>query len=402
MRIMPDNDDLIEQEKAGAGRDYSGNDLPYLKQVLDSGHLSSIMGGTFVPRFEEAFARAIGAKRAVAMANCMCALHSAVLCAGAGPGTEVICDSEFIFGALAVLYSSAIPVFADIDPVTHNMDPEAIEPLVTDRTRALIVTHAWGLPADMDRILAVARRHKLFVIEDCAESLFAAFKGRLTGAWGDVGCFSFQASKQLSTGDGGMATTSADEIAAKLGEQAGAPTFLSVANALDYNYRMNDLTAAVGLAQLEVMPEFVAGLRRKAALFDQAVAGCPWIKLQRGPEGAEHTFYHWAATLDESAGGGAPTLDAFRAAVKAAGLTSVSVGYTGMPAYKHPVIGERRAHAFRTPENNGHSARYEDGTCPAAERAVPRLILAYLVGAEETAKTEADRLHSLVTRLGRG
>ena len=395
-------DDLIDQEIAASGRSYSGNDLAYLGQVLESGHLSSLMGGTFVPRFEKAFAGALGAGHAVAMANCMCALHSAVLCAGAGPGTEVICDSEFIFGALAVLYNSAIPVFADIDPVTHNIDPTAIEALVTDRTRAIIVTHAWGLPAEMDRVLEAARRHGLFVIEDCAESLFAAYKGRMTGTWGDVGCFSFQASKQLSTGDGGMATAASAEIAARLGEQAGAPTFLSVASALDYNYRMNDLTAAVGLAQLEVMPEFIAGLRRKAALFDAAVAGCPWIRLQRGPAGAEHSFYHWAATLDEGAVGGAPRLDEFKAALKAAGLSSVSVGYTGMPAYKHPVISERRAHAFRAPENKGHSGRYEDGTCPAAERAVPRIILAYLVGSEETAKREADRLHSLIAQLGKG
>ena len=397
---MPD-DDLIAQEKAGSGRSYSGNDLGYLKDVLNSGRLSSLMGGTFVPRFERAFARALGTRYAVAMANCMCALHSAVVCAGAGPGTEVICDSEFIFGALAVLYNSAIPVFADIDPVTHNMDPDKIEPLVTDRTRALIVTHAWGLPAEMDRIIGVARRHKLLVIEDCAESLLSAYKGRMTGAWGDIGCFSFQASKQLSTGDGGMATAATAQLAARLGEQAGAPTFLSIAHNLDYNYRMNDLTAAVGLAQLEVMPGFIAGLRRKAALFDQAVEGCPWIKLQRGPEGAEHSFYHWAATLDESADGG-PSLDEFKAAVKEAAFTAVSVGYTGMPAYKHPVISQRRARAFRAAENNGHAGRYEDGTCPAAERAVPRIILAYLVGPEETARREADRLHSLVVRLGRG
>ena len=397
---MPD-DDLIAQEKAGSGRSYSGNDLAYIKEVLESGHLSSLMGGTFVPRFEQAFARAVGARQAVAMANCMCALHSAVLCAGAGPGTEVICDCEFIFGALAVLYNSAIPVFADIDPVTHNMNPDALASLVTDRTRAIIVTHAWGLPAEMDRIIAIARRHKLLVIEDCAESLLASYKGRMTGAWGDIGCFSFQASKQLSTGDGGMATTSSDDLAAKLGEQAGAPTFLSVAHNLDYNYRMNDLTAAVGLAQLEVMPDFVAGLRRKAAFFDRAVEGCPWIKLQRGPAGAEHSFYHWAATFDESAGGG-PSLDEFKAAAKAAAFTWLSIGYTGMPAYKHPVISGRRAHAYHAPENRGHSARYDDGTCPAAEWAVPRIILAYLVGPEETARREAERLHSLVGQLGKG
>lgn len=398
---MPD-DDLVAQEKAGAGRDYAGNDLAYLKEALDSGHLSSIMGGTFAPRLEQAFARAIGAPHAVAMANGMCALHSAVLCAGAGPGAEVICDSEFIFGALAVLYNSAVPVFADIDPVTHNLRPEAIAPLVTDRSRAIIVTHAWGLPAEMDGILEVARKHRLLVIEDCAESLLAAYKGRMTGAWGDIGCFSFQASKQLSTGDGGMATAATEELASRLGAQAGAPTFLSVAYDLDYNYRMNDLTAAVGLARLEVLPEFIAGLRRKAALFDAAVAGCPWIRLQRGPAGAEHSFYHWAATFDESAGGGAPGFEEFKAAIKAAGLSAVSVGYTGMAAYQHPVIRERRAYAFRAPENAGHSGRYEDGTCPVAERVVPRLVLAYLVGTEEAAKGDADRLNAVIARLGKG
>jgi dTDP-4-amino-4,6-dideoxygalactose transaminase len=396
---MPD-DDLIEQEKAASGRSYAGNDLAYLRSVLDSGRLSSLMGGTLVPRFEQAFARAVGTTHAVAMANCMCALHSAVLSAGAGPGTEVICDSEFIFGALAVLYNLAIPVFADIDPVTHNVNPDTIEPLVTDRTRAIIVTHAWGLPAEMDRIMTIARRRRLTVIEDCAESLLASFRGRTTGAWGDIGCFSFQASKQLSTGDGGMATTSSAELAAKLGAQAGAPTFLSVAYDLDYNYRMNDLTAAVGLAQLEVMPEFIAGLRRKAALFDRAVSGCRWIRLQRGPAGAEHSFYHWAATFAGDETG--LDLEDFKAAMKAASMTSVSVGYTGMPAYKHPVVSRRRAHAFHCPENQGHSGRYEDGVCPAAERSVPRIILAFLVGPEEAARRDADRLNALIARLERG
>lgn len=397
---MPD-DDLVEQEKAASGRSYSGNDLAYLREVLASGRLSSLMGGKFVPRFEQAFARAIGAKHAVAMANCMCALHSAVLCACAGPGTEVICDAEFVFGALAVLYNSAIPVFADIDPVTHNMDPGAVERLITDRTRAVIVTHAWGLPAEIDRIVAVARRRKILVIEDCAESLLAAYKGRMTGAWGDVGCFSFQASKQLSTGDGGMATTSSDELAERLGAQAGAPTFLSVAYNVDFNYRMNELTAAVGLAQLEVMPAFIAGLRRKAALFDQAVAGCRWIRLQRGPAGAEGSFYHWAATFDEREAGGLG-LEEFKAAVKAEGFGAVSVGYTGMAAYKHPVIAERRAHAFRCAENVGHSGRYDEGTCPTAERVVPRLVLAFLVGPDDAAKRDADKLHALISRLGKG
>jgi dTDP-4-amino-4,6-dideoxygalactose transaminase len=321
------------------------------------------------------------------------------MAAGAGPGSEVICDSEFVFGALAVLYNSAIPVFADIDPLTHNMDPDSIEALITERTRAVIVTHAWGLPAEMDRIVQVARRHRLLLIEDCAESLLARYKGRCTGTWGDIGCFSFQASKQLSTGDGGMATAGSKDLAAKLAAQAGAPTFLSVAYDLDFNYRMNDLTAAVGLAQLETMPEFIAGLSRNAAYYDRAVEGCRWIRLQRGPEGAEHSFYHWAATFTGDEMGLA--LEDFREAVKAAGLNSISVGYTGMAAYAHPVIKEKRAHAFRCPENAGHSGRYEPGTCPVAEHVVPRLILGYVIEPEEDARREADKLHALIRRLER-
>jgi len=198
---------LIEQEQRRHGRVYCGNEMSYLREVMESGRLSSLAGGTFVPRLEVAFAEVIGVRYAVAINTCMSALHAAIRAAGAGPGTEILCDAEFVFGAMAVLYNNAIPVFVDIDPVTHNMNPDLIELAITERTRALIVTNAWGLPSELDRIVEIAHRHGLLVIEDCAQSLFADYKGRMTGAWGDVGCFSFQAHKQLSTGDGGMATT---------------------------------------------------------------------------------------------------------------------------------------------------------------------------------------------------
>lgn len=393
---MPD-DLLLEQEKKMSGRIYSGKEMEYIGEVMSSGRLSSLNGGTFVPRLEQEFARVLGTRHAVAIANCMCALHAAVLYAGAGAGSEVICDAEFIFGSMAVLYNNAIPVFVDIDPVTHNMNPDGIEAAITERTKAIIVTHAWGLPAEMDRIVQIGRKHGLVVIEDCAEALLAEYKGKFAGAWGDIGCYSFQASKQLSTGDGGMATAARDEIRDHLAAQAGAPTFQSVAFNLDYNYRMNEMTAAVALAQLDVMPQFIEKLRRNASLYDQAVAGCPWIRVQQGPTGAHHSYYHWAATFagDEHGLG----LDEFRAAVEGAGLSTVSVGYTNMAAYGHPVISERRAHAFFCPENRGHSGRYEPGTCPVAERAVPRLILGYVTQPESTAREEADKLHALVRKL---
>lgn len=391
------DDLLLEQEKKHSGRIYAGNEIAYLREVLESGRLSSLNGGTFVPRLEAEFAKAIGARQAIAMNTCMSALHAGVLCAGAGPGSEVICDAEFIFGSMAVLYNNAIPVYVDIDPVTHNMNPDGLEAAITDRTKAIIVTHAWGLPAELDRIIDIAKRHKLTVIEDCAESLFADFKGKVTGSWGDIGCFSFQASKQLSTGDGGMATTNDPELAKILAAQAGAPTFQSVAYDLDYNYRMNEMTAAVALAQLEVMQDFIAQLRANAVHYDQAVGDWPWIKLQRGPQGANHSFYHWAATFTGDKDG--LSLDEFKKAIEEAKFSSISVGYTCMPAYKHPLIANRSAHAFSCPENSGNSGKYDDGTCPVAERVIPRLILGYVVETEETAKREAEKLNSVIRRL---
>ena len=177
---MPD-DQLVQQEEKMSGRAYEGNELTYVQQVLASGKLSSIMGGTFVPRFEQAFAELLKVKHAIAMHTCMSALHAGVICAGAGAGSEVICDAEFVFGAMAVLYHNALPVFVDIDPVTHNMNPDLIEAAITDRTKAIIATHAWGLPAEIDRIVEIGHKHGLLVIEDCAESLLADYQGRYTG-----------------------------------------------------------------------------------------------------------------------------------------------------------------------------------------------------------------------------
>jgi len=391
------SDKLLEHEEQMSGRAYAGNELVYLREVLASGKLSSIMGGAFVPRFERAFAEMLGVKHAVAMNTCMSALHAGVICAGVGAGSEVICDAEFVFGSMAVLYHNALPVFIDIDPVTHNMNPDLIEAAITERTKAIIVTHAWGLPAEIDRIVEIGHRHGLLVIEDCAESLLADYQGINTGAWGDIGCFSFQASKQLSLGDGGMATTNSDEYRKQLAAHAGAPTFLSVAYHLDYNYRMNEPTAAIGLAQVETIAGFIEKLRANARLYDEAVEGCLWLRLQRGPECAHHSFYHWAATFTGDEQG--LSLAEFKQAIEAAKLKSISVGYTGKPAYKHGLIADHLAHAFHCPENDGSSARYDDGLCPVAEHVIPRIVIGYLVESEEQAKREAEKLHQVVTQL---
>ena len=238
------------------------------------------------------------------------------------------------------------------------------------------------------------------VIEDCAESVTAKYKGRCTGTWGDVGCFSFQASKQMSLGDGGMATARDEEVHKAIANHAGAPTFLCVAHSMDFNYRMNEQTAAIGLAQLETLPETMRRLQANARLYDEAVEGCKWITLQRGPEGAEHGFYHWAATFAGDEHG--LSLDAFTAAVESADLSSITVGYTRMPAYRHPVFTNRLAHAFHTEANRACVQAYEDGRCPVAERIIPRFIVAYVMEPEETAKREAEGLNRVIRQLDKG
>ena len=385
----------IAREKALSHRSAAGNELAYLKDVLESGNLSGLMGGTFTGRFEKKFAELTGSNHAVAIANCMCALHAAVVAAQAGPGCEVICDSLYVFGAMAVLYNGAIPVFVDIDPTTHNMNPDTIAAAITDRTRAVIVTHAWGLPAEMDRICAIAREHNLVVIEDCAEAVLARHKGHYTGTLGDMGCFSFQASKQMSLGDGGMATAQEERYAKALANYAGAPTFLSVAYGLDYNYRINEPTAAIGLARLEQLPAFIEQLKTNASYYDQAVADCPWLTLQRGPDECEHSFYYWVANIRDDIAG-APSLEKVKSALNAAKIGSISVGYTGIPAYGHPLIANRAANAFGDARNADCRMNYDPGTCPVAERIIPRMIMAYVIGPEHEAQRQAAALKTVI------
>jgi len=219
-------------------------ELDLLKEVLASGDLSSL-GGGMTPRFEAEFARAMNAKFAVAMNCAMSVLHAGGNSLRCSAGDEVICDPVFVFGAVATMYNNAVPVFVDIDPVTMNMNPDLIEEKITDRTKAIIVTHAWGLPAKMDRIVEIAHKHNLLVIEDCAHALFATYKGKYVGTWGDIGSFSFQMSKQMGLGDGGMAVTNSEDIAKALDLNAGAPTFASVAYGLHWNYRITEQTSAI-------------------------------------------------------------------------------------------------------------------------------------------------------------
>jgi dTDP-4-amino-4,6-dideoxygalactose transaminase len=382
-------------------RVFDETELELLRQVLDSGKLSGLSGGKFTGEFEAAFAEAVGSRYAVAMNSAMSVLHSAVMVAGAGAGDEVLCDPVCVFGAVATMYNNAIPVFVDVDPVTWNVRPELIEQHVTERTKAIIVTHVWGLPAEMDRIVEVAHKHGLPVIEDCAHSLFATYKGKCTGTWGDIGSFSFQMSKQLALGDGGMAVTDDEDLAKALALNAGAPTFHSVAHDLHWNYRMTEQTAAIGIVQLKRARGYVRELIEIGGLYDAAVADFPFVSLQRGPEEAVHTFHMWGATFRGETVGLSP--EDLKRALQEEDCRA-SVGYTNMPAYRHPVMAERLGYGKGCPLDcplyKGSANRYPDGLCPQAEYVVPRIVAAGTFGPRGSHERNAERLRRALERLG--
>jgi len=381
-------------------RVFNEKELDLLKEVFASGTLSALDGG-MTPRFEAEFANAMNTKFAVAMNCAMSVLHTAVMVSGAGAGDEVICDPVFVFGAVATMYNNAVPVFVDIDPVTMNMNPDLIEKKITDHTKAIIVTHAWGLPAKMDRIVEIAHKHNLVVIEDCAHALFATYKGRYAGTWGDVGSFSFQMSKQMGLGDGGMAVTNDEKIAKALDLNAGAPTFASVAYGLHWNYRMTEQTSAIGIAQLEKAKLYVKELVDIASIYDEAVKDCQWIVLQKD-ENAKSTYHFWASTFRGEKHG--ISMEEFTKVLKEEGC-SLFIGYTGMPAYKHPLVAQRMGYGRGCPLDcplyGGTDNQYPDDLCPVAEDIFHRMLLVYTFSDREFHLKNAENLNKTIQRLSK-
>lgn len=379
-------------------RIFDERELGLIREVFASGTLSALNGG-FTPRFEAAFAQAMGARFGVAMNSAMSVLHSSVMVAGAGAGDEVICDPVCVFGAVAAMYNNAVPVFVDIDPVTMNMNPDLIGAKITERTKAIIVTHVWGLPAKMDRIVEIAHKHRLLVIEDCAHALFAKYKGKYAGTWGDVGSFSFQMSKQMALGDGGMAVTDDEDTAKKLDLNAGAPTFHSVAYGLHWNNRITEQTSAIGMVQLERAKQYVKELIGIAAIYDEVVKDCPWIVIQKD-EDATHTYHFWAATFRGDEFG--ISMGEFRKVLEEE-QCSLHIGYTGIPAYKHPLISQRlgygRGCPLDCPHYKGTQNQYPDGLCPVAEDVLPRILIIYTFSPKEHHLQNAERLGKVVRKL---
>ena len=273
-------------------------------QVLKSGLLTVQGGGPFTSQFERKFAEFIGVKYAISVNNGTAALHSALLAIGVGPGDQVILPSfSFVATAEAVALTGAKPVFADIDPNTYCLAPESIEEKITSNTKAIIPVHLYGLMADMDAIMRIAKDHDLTVIEDAAQAIGAEFKGRKAGSIGDIACFSFHATKNMTTGEGGMLTTNNAEYAntLRLLRNHGGQGYKC--KMIGHNYRMPEIEAAMGCVQLAKLPKFLEVRRRNAATLTSLLQEIRQLKLPIEPAGYKHSWNIYTVRLRVSTAG---------------------------------------------------------------------------------------------------
>jgi perosamine synthetase len=278
-----------------------GNEKAYVTDCLESTWISS--SGQYVGRFESEFADFCGVKYAVACCNGTAALHLALSALGVGPGDEVIVPTlTFVATANAVVQCGARPVFVDSEAETWNMDPTLIAAKITPRTKGIVVVHLYGHPVDMDPIMSTARRHGLFVVEDAAEAHGAEYKQRKVGSIGDLGTFSFYGNKIITTGEGGMVTTNDSTLATKVrqlkgqGIDANRRYWFPI---IGYNYRMTNVAAAIGLAQLEKSQWHIGRRLEVAGWYRDLLRAVPGVTGQGEQQWAKHAYWMFTVMLAE-------------------------------------------------------------------------------------------------------
>jgi perosamine synthetase len=278
-----------------------GNEKAYVMDCLESTWISS--SGKYVEQFEAEFADFCRVKHAISCCNGTVALHLALMALGVGLGDEVIVPTlTFVATANAVTYCGARAVFVDSEPETWNIDPGLIEAKITPRTKGIVVVHLYGHPVDMDPILSIARRHKLFVVEDAAEAHGAEYKERRVGSIGDIATFSFYGNKIITTGEGGMVVTNDDHLASRVRQLKGQgmdPNRRYWFPVVGYNYRMTNVAAAIGLAQLEKVEWHIERRREVARWYYEGLKDNPSLILPVEKEWAKNVYWMFSVLLDE-------------------------------------------------------------------------------------------------------
>jgi len=332
-----------------------GNEERYLVECVRTGWISS--EGPFIKKFEEQFSRRVGRAHGVAVANGSVALDAAIVALGIGPGDEVIIPTFTIIScAAAVVRAGAVPVFVDCDPSTWNMDVAQVEAKITKRTAAIMIVHIYGLPTDVDPILQIAERHHLKVIEDAAEMHGQKYKGLPCGSFGDVSIFSFYPNKHITTGEGGMIVMNDPALAERcrsLRNLCFKAEQRFVHDELGWNFRMTNLQAALGVAQLERLDEFIAKKRRMGALYTERLQDLAGLELPLArTEYAESVYWVYGVVLHERFN--------FNAKEAMARLAGLGIGTRPFfwPMHQQPVF--KRMEWF------------EQIRCPVAERLATR------------------------------
>ncbi len=265
--------------------DLSGNEKKYVDQCLDSTWISS--KGEFLHKFEQRFAEVTGVRRAAAVSNGTVAIHLALLALGVGPGDEVIVPTlTYVASVNAIVYCGATPVFVDSLPGTWQMDPEDVKRKITPKTRAVMAVHLYGHPCDMDALLQIVNDHRLLLLEDCAEAMGSRYKGKHVGSFGQIAAYSFFGNKTVTTGEGGMVVSNDDtlfERAVHFKGQGLAKDREYWHDVVGYNYRMTNICAAIGLAQLERFEAIVEMKREVVRRYREALKGLPVSVHEESP-----------------------------------------------------------------------------------------------------------------------
>lgn len=300
----PTIDYALPTVKNATGRTFGEEELAQLREVITSGNLGFI-SGTKIKEFQALWAKDHGAETAICVSSGTAALHTAINFLDLGPNDEVLVPAITDMGTvLGVMLQGAVPVFVDVEPITQNMDPDDIERHITPKTKAIMPVHLYGYPCDMDRIMPIARAHGLYVVEDCAQAHTTRYKGKLVGTFGDVACYSFQQSKHMTTGDGGMVMAKKDMLCGRklihCMDKAWPRELYRDHLFLAPNYHFTDLQAAVGLAQYAKLDRLVEQRRASALHLSKLVSDIPGTYPQGDTEMGTHTFFEYDLPLDMS------------------------------------------------------------------------------------------------------
>lgn len=401
VKLALDGGTPVRTEPFGPRRPFGEAEIANVTEAIQSQNLFG-PSGTFVPRFQERFAAMYGAAGAAACTSGTAAIHLALGALSFDPGDEIITAPITDAGSIIpILYQNLVPVFADIDE-TYNMDPEDVERRITGRTRAIMAIHLFGNPCDMERMAQVARRHGLILIEDCSQAHRTGYNDRLVGTFGDIGCFSLQQSKHMTTGDGGVTISANEDLVDRMrlfrdkGWMRWASRESRFYTQLGMNYRMNELSGAVACAQLDKVTQ-VAGRRHELGTrITAAIEGLPGVGQVPTTPGGWHTYWLYPLRVT-----GWPAAR-FAEALSAEGIPA-GAGYIGEPIFMcmgSLTPGGRTFGESRHPLDGCHGGRvleYGPGMCRRTEALLPELVTLSLH--EHMTDADADDIATAIHKV---